>query len=127
MKPLVVVSLLALLLVPACGTTSAEPTAGSRSVADAINVNMILGGIRDKGSAEASKSTLERAIAAIQDAMRANPGAVDASSGTKKISQDVAAKFGVTKDTLSTITRLLSDPAITAVIGPALTQLKNLL
>lgn len=128
MKPLVFVSLFALAFIPACGTTPAEPaTAGSRSVAEGINLNMILGGVRDKGSAEASKSTLERAVAAIQETMRSNPGVVEASGGMKKISLEAATKFGVTKDTLGTIKKLLNDPAISSVIGPVLTQLKDLL
>jgi len=128
MKPLVLATLLASVTTfSACNTT-----ADSSAVAAATNfdVNKILGGIKDKPTADAAKSPLEGAVAALKNMMSGNQatgGTADASSGAKKLGADVLAKFGIDASTLGTIKGLLDNPAIAGAIGPVLNQLKGLI
>lgn len=125
--------LLAFLPLGACGMT-AHDTEPTKSVAagalGSIDVNHLLAGITDAKSAEAAKSPLESAIASLK-AMLPKAGttgsATEATSGMGTLTTDTLAKFGIDGSTVGTITSLLNNEAIAAVIGPTLNQLKSLL
>lgn len=132
MKPLLIASLLAALAaVTACNATSADATAAAASATKSFDINKILGGITDKPSAEAAKGPLESAVASLKGMLGTDSAAggapAEASGGMKKVSADVLATFGVTGDTMGMITGLLGNPAVTAVIGPVLNQLKGMI
>lgn len=134
MKALLLTSLLSPLVVFAgCGTTTTtNDAAAAVAPAQSFDVNKILGGIKDKPTADAAKGPLEGAIASLKTLMggKAAPatgGAADATAGMKKLGADVLAKFGIDGTTLGTITGLLQNPAVAGAIGPVLNQLKGLI
>lgn len=135
MKPLLLTSLLLATTFAACGsmsTDAANNTANAAAATKSFDVNKLLGGISDKPTAEAAKGPLEAVVAQLKGLMggASNPaagGAADASTGMKKLSTDVLAKFGISGDTVGMITGLLGNPAVSGAIGPVLNQLKGLI
>jgi hypothetical protein len=151
MKPLLSVSFASLLLLTttACSmfggdqpTKSVAPGAmggagKAAAEAPAFDIGKLLGGIKDGPTATAAKGPLEGAIAQLKNALAgakaqsetAGAGASGADMATmaKKMANDVLTKFGISSQTVTTITSLLQNPAIASVIGPALDQLKGLI
>lgn len=126
---LALLSLLTLMPFAACGMTGSDTAATTSAAAGAmggIDVNKLLAGITDGKSAEAAKGPLDSVVASLKG-MVGGGGAADATTGTKKLSSDALAKFGISADTMGLITSLLGNPAVTAVIGPTLNQLKGLI
>lgn len=129
---LTLLSLLAVLPFAACGMTGSD-TAPTKSVAagamGSVDLNQLLGGITDAKSAEAAKGPLDSALVSLKGMLGNTTGAAatEATGGLKQLGADTLAKFGINGETMGMVTGLLQNPAITAVIGPALTQLKNLL
>jgi hypothetical protein len=129
---LALLSLLAVLPFAACGMTDND-TSATKSVAasamGSIDINQLLGGITDTKSAEAAKGPLDAALASLKGMVSNTTGAAatEATGSLKQLGTDTLAKFGISGETLGMVTGLLQNPAITAVIGPALNQLKNLL
>lgn len=124
-------TLVLLAFVPAagCGTMEHTPEATKSLAAGSIDINQLLGGITDAKSAEAAKGPLDAAIASLKGMLTNTAGtaATEASGSLKQLGADTLAKLGINSDTMGLVTGLLNNPAVTSVIGPALTQLKSLL
>ncbi|MBL8729839.1 MAG: hypothetical protein JNM25_15535 [Planctomycetes bacterium] len=120
--------LLACIPFAGCGMTGndAQTTKSVASGAlDSVDVNKLLAGITDGVTAEAAKGPLDSVVASLKG--MAGGAVADATSGVKKLGADTLAKYGITGETMGLITGLLDNPAVTAVIGPTLNQLKGLL
>ncbi|MEO6594625.1 MAG: hypothetical protein ABIP94_07715 [Planctomycetota bacterium] len=139
MKTLFTTSLLCgLFLTTSCGMFSGEsenkksvaPGAlAGKDAAGTVDINKLLGSVKDKPTAEAAKGPLESALASLKGRMGngKTTGAADASGGMGKMAPDALAKFGINGNTMGMVTGLLGNPTVAGVIGPALEQLKGLL